>query len=175
MNGIQQQSSTCCCVSLPRTVCSHQIALAIPATKLRFTCKFLFKYFDRNLFLLLFWVNLKCCLHVCCSVLNSSKLFSLLTCVLKLMLAFPTPVLLKIILTELKIRLNYVLFKFDAGASVQNFFNWWAKEAWKVFVANSSMFSFCPPPRRSKTFLIGTPWTTPQNSCVIPLEQDWTS
>lgn len=34
---------------------------------------------------------------------------------------------------QLKIRLNYIFLKFDAGISVQNFFNWWKKEAWKKF------------------------------------------
>lgn len=32
---------------------------------------------------------------------------------------------------QLRIRLNYIFLKFDAGISVQNFFNWSKKEAWK--------------------------------------------
>lgn len=72
---------------------------------------------------------------------------------------------------QLKRRLNYILFKI-AGISVQNFFKWWEEEAWKEseFVANSSVLSFCPLPRRSKNFLIGAPWASLQNSHEIPLE-----
>lgn len=70
-----------------------------------------------------------------------------------------------------KRRLNYILFKI-AGISVQDFFNWWEEEAWKEFefVANSSVFSFYPLPRRSKNFLIGAPWAALRNSCEVPLE-----
>lgn len=53
---------------------------------------------------------------------------------------------------QLRIRLNYIFLKFDAGISVQNFFNWSKKEAWKktFLAANISMCSFYPCPRRSK-------------------------
>lgn len=77
---------------------------------------------------------------------------------------------------QLKKRLNCIFLKFDAGISVQNFFNWWKKEAWKK---NSLQLIFpCVP---SDLVLgevktpIGMPWSTLQNSCVIPVEQDWTS
>lgn len=76
----------------------------------------------------------------------------------------------------LKIRLNYIFLEFDAVISVQNFFNRWKKKAWKQFLLQLIF------PCVSSVLVtgevnapIGMPWSTQQNSCVIPVGQDWAS